>query len=40
MHLYSKLQLEICVALLNYAEFLLIQRELVKRAATLEDNLC
>ena len=39
MHLYSKLRPEIRVALSNYAEFPTTQRELVERAATLEDNL-
>ena len=40
MHLYSKLQLEIQVALSNYAKFPTTCRELVEQAATLEDNLC
>jgi hypothetical protein len=39
MHLYSKLRPEIRVAISNYNEFLVTRRELVKRAATLKDNL-
>lgn len=39
MHLYSKLRPEIRVALSNYTEFPTTRRELVERAATLEDNL-
>jgi hypothetical protein len=39
MHLYSKLKPKIKIALLNYAEFLTTQRELIKQATTLEDNL-
>lgn len=39
MHLYSKLRPEIRIALSNYAEFPTTRRELVERAATLEDNL-
>jgi hypothetical protein len=39
MHLYSKLCPEIRVALSNYTEFPTTRRELVERAATLEDNL-
>lgn len=38
MHLYSKLRPELRVALANYAEFPKTRRELVERAATLEDN--
>lgn len=39
MHLYSKLRPEIRIALLNQSEFPTTRRELVERAATLEDNL-
>jgi hypothetical protein len=39
MHLYSRLRPEIRVALSNYAEFPTTRREMVERAATLEDNL-
>jgi hypothetical protein len=39
MHLYSKLRPDIRVALSNYAEFPTTRRELIERAATLEDNL-
>jgi hypothetical protein len=39
MYLYSKLRPEIRVAISNYAEFLTTYRELVKRAAMLENNL-
>ena len=39
MHLYSKLRPELRVALSNFPEFPTTRRELVERAATLEDNL-
>lgn len=39
MHLYSKLRPEIRIALLNQSEFPTTRREMVERAATLEDNL-
>jgi hypothetical protein len=39
MHLYSKLRPDLRIALSNYAEFPTTRRELVERAATLEDNL-
>jgi hypothetical protein len=39
MHLYSKLRPELRIALSNYTEFPASRRELVERAATLEDNL-
>jgi hypothetical protein len=39
MHLYSKLRPELRIALSNYTEFPTTRRELVERAATLEDNL-
>jgi hypothetical protein len=39
MHLYSKLQPQIRIALSNYGDFPKTRRELVERAATLEDNL-
>jgi hypothetical protein len=39
MHLYSKLRPDLRIALSNYTEFPTTRRELVERAATLEDNL-
>jgi hypothetical protein len=39
MHLYSKLRPELRIALSNYTKFPTTRRELVERAATLEDNL-
>jgi hypothetical protein len=39
MHLYSKLRPELRAALSNFPEFPTTRRELVERAATLEDNL-